>query len=630
MSHPFDLPTFCIPARRTCIRGGVNSAVSGWVPALLVLLLCVCGVQAQAQGIRASAALSQSTTGISEPVKLRVVLSGTRGESQPPAFEVEGLKIRFVRNQPARSFVLGTSGFHTSVTNTFYYEVTPQRAGVFTIPALKLEVEGEQVETEPVTLTVQSDSDNPGGGGGAQKPERLAWAETVLPKTTAYVGETLPVEVRLYVDARLGSQVENPPQIAGEGFTKSAMTAPRQERARKEGREFNVTVLRTAITPGKAGRVRIEPAAFQFIMEIPRARPNRARPAWGNEYFGEGFFDDADAFGSSREIERRVEKAEAVELEVKALPATGRPPGFSGAIGEFTLAVAGNPAAVKIGDPITMKVTVSGKGNFDRVAAPALTEPAGWRVYPPTAGFQRADELGVRGEKTFELAVIPEAMKTAMPVFAFSYFDPATERYATLTSSPAPLSVEGQALPSPAIAQETSGSSRPGSDPARKPDTAPVRATDILGIRYDFGPPVSSRPLHERRGFWLAQAVPLVALFGVLARRRKPDDTARQRATWQRERAERLAQVRRETGGTAFYEAAARVLQLDLSLATGRPPDTIGAAAVREQLGKDGEDAAIIDEIFEARAQVLYAGGDSGEVRLCDDVRARILSILQG
>ena len=240
-------------------------------------------------------------------------------------------------------------------------------------------------------------------------------------------------------------------------------------------------------------------------MRVSRARRDtsqRQRRGSLFDLFSDDVFSDP-YFGERQQMHAR---AEAVEIDVKPLPAAGRPPEFSGAVGQFTFSAEGSPRQVKVGDPVTMKLTVSGRGNFDRVEAPALSESSGWRVYPPSANFHSEDEISIRGTKTFELAVIPETKKTAMPVFAFAYFDPEQEKYVTLRSEPAALTVEGGAPPPPpAIVQ-------PGATADEPPRAASAAAEqcDILGIRYDApARRASFRPLYLRRYFLLAQAVPL-------------------------------------------------------------------------------------------------------------------------
>jgi hypothetical protein len=75
------------------------------------------------------------------------------------------------------------------------------------------------------------------------------------------------------------------------------------------------------------------------------------------------------------------------------------------------MSVEGNPKRVKVGDPITLKMQISGTGNFDRVNAPTLVDPSGWHPYEPSDNFKPNDELSTSGTKVFEMAVVPEERK---------------------------------------------------------------------------------------------------------------------------------------------------------------------------------------------------------------------------
>src|SRR5207253_4107183 len=97
---------------------------------------------------------------------------------------------------------------------------------------------------------------------------------------------------------------------------------------------------------------------------------------------------------------------------------------FSGAVGNFSMTAEANPKRVQIGDPITIKAAISGRGNFDRMNAPELSDERGWHKYPPSSNFKQDDDVGISGTKTFELVVSPNEKLTSVPPLAFSYFDP--------------------------------------------------------------------------------------------------------------------------------------------------------------------------------------------------------------
>jgi len=162
------------------------------------------------------------------------------------------------------------------------------------------------------------------------------------------------------------------------------------------------------------------------------------------------FFDDP-FFGNALGERRRLKVvAPAIELDVKPLPAEGRPLDFSGAVGLFKFTADGSPNKVKMGDPVTMKLKVTGNGNFDRMQPPAMIDPTGWHAYPAADDFQAADDLKMTGTKTFEMPVVPERPQKHMPQFRFTFFNPNKGKYETQESPPIALVVEGSPPPAPA------------------------------------------------------------------------------------------------------------------------------------------------------------------------------------
>src|SRR5207237_1738388 len=127
----------------------------------------------------------------------------------------------------------------------------------------------------------------------------------------------------------------------------------------------------------------------------------------------------------------------------------------------------------------------SGRGNFNRMNAPELSDERGWHKYPPSSNFKQDDDVGISGTKTFELVVSPNEKLTNVPPLAFSYFDPVKEKYVTLQSEAVPLIVEGNAPASPAIAGVAPGAS------AAPTSRGQQKTQDILHQINDRGKMVS-------------------------------------------------------------------------------------------------------------------------------------------
>jgi hypothetical protein len=568
---------------------------------------------------QATANLSQTTMAPGDAATLTIEVSGINKIDPPESIAANGLDIRY-------------NGYrqNTRITNnqviqsiSLMYTVQARNAGTFTIPSVGVRTDAGEIKTQPLTLTVQTAT------AGAKAPEgdgAMAFASIEVPKKTAYLGEAVPVEVRLYFDRRIRAQIEEMPVLEGDGFSKVKFPRPRQEMARKGGREFDVWTFRTTISPGKAGTVKLGPMEVSFLASIPRAKRNRPRSPF--DLFDDSFFDDPfSAFG---QMERRKVTAEAFDLEVKPLPTAGRPEGFSGAVGKFQMSVEGNPKRVKVGDPITLKMQISGTGNFDRVNAPKLVDPSGWHPYEPSDNFKANDELSTSGTKVFEMAVVPEEKKTQMPQVRFSYFDPGSEKYVTLNSEPAALAVEG--APLAAVPPRTAVTDEPTSEaPSPAPAAPPETAKDIAGLKYEMGTRRDSfAPLYRTRAFWLAQALPLLGflvLLGVRFLRR--DEATSRAALLRKERADLWRKLRSESDEAEFFQIAARLVQIQTALTDGRPAASVDAAAAESARELDVETAAGITEIFNARDERVFAGTARGDGRLGADLRARVFTTLE-
>jgi hypothetical protein len=149
--------------------------------------------------------------------------------------------------------------------------------------------------------------------------------------------------------------------------------------------------------------------------------------------FGSDFF--RGFFGGYQKRGVRV-SAEPFVLNVRDLPEAGRPPFFSGAIGQFDIAAEASPKEVKAGDPVTVRMTVKGSGDLKNAQIPPY-KPDGFKAYDPQI---KNDE---DGSLVFEQVLIPSgAVLKEVPEVSFNYFDPSKGQYETVLRGPFPIKVE--------------------------------------------------------------------------------------------------------------------------------------------------------------------------------------------
>ncbi len=588
------------------------------VLAVFLALLCFAPA-ARAAGVEVSASLTDTTTDVGQPVQYQIKITGARSANPPREISVDGLGI----NYSGQSTQVQMDNFTVTMSVVHTYLVVPQRGGKFTIPPQTVEVGGKKFTTNAVDLDVgggSTHSARTGAATGGKATSRDIFAELVVPKQTAFVGEVVPVEFRVYVDSRIRWNAQQVPTIGGDGFTVQKITKPQQNQVTRDGRDFDLVTFKTAITAAKAGTLTLGPAELECVAVIPQQRHRRSADPFD-------FFDDAfPGFGFGTQQQLTI-KSEPVTINVKPLPTAQQPKSFSGAVGIFTLEESANPLHVKAGDPITVTTKINGRGNFDRVKAPEFEDESGWRTYPASGKFEADDDVGTSGTKTFATALIPNEPKTKLPPVRFSYFDPLTEKYVTLLGKPIPIAVEGQ-VPTPSAGVAAAAT------PAASPRDNPAPKNDILYIRTGsahWGE--SFVALYRRPVFWIAQFAPLMALIGFVgvqkSRARQRDLATRRSIELRREKAELLKKAGREASEAAFLETVTRIFKLDTALQLGRDPNLLDVHEICAARNLDEETAAHVQEIFDEHSEWHYAGSAKGTGMISPKRRGEILEVVR-
>ena len=394
---------------------------------LIAALLYLAGaITAAAQSV--TAVLTDSETAVGRPVQLEIQVTGASNPKPPGEINIEGLEIRSAG--VSRQYQM--QNFSVSYSFTYNYTIMPLKPGTFRIPPQVVEAGGKSLRTPELTLNVVSSPGQSSRSGRSRDnsnidPAQIGFVEMLLPKSVAYVGEMIPVQIRLGLNMRapvesLGSGV----QIGGQGFTTQKMPDARQTVETINGRTYQIYIFKTAIAAARPGKIEIGPAEMNPVVRVPRpGQRNRSLPRdLADDPFFNNFFNDP-AFAPSMPKEVKL-KSEPHMLEVKPLPPNA-PPEFSGAVGTFIMKADVNPKTANVGDPVTVTATVTGRGNFDRVTAPSLTDDNGWHKYPPSANFKQDDDVGISGAKTFETVLSAKGGKDKLPPLVFTYFDPVKE-----------------------------------------------------------------------------------------------------------------------------------------------------------------------------------------------------------
>jgi hypothetical protein len=564
---------------------------------------------ASAAGPSVDASIEPAQIEVGESARLTIFTSGG-GTLSVALPVVSGLEFRVVGQSRQIQMINGRTIESTSTI----IRVTPDQAGVFTIPGLT-------PTSPPLLLRV-----NPSSGGGSSRfgngaspgptplvpggslpngihltPDGSAFVHLEMPKHEIYVGESVPVEIQVGMRDGFVASINGLPKLNSGDFTLNNLSH-QPERAPKtiDGKAFTVYTWRSLLAA-------VKPGTYSLAFETPltvRVRTRPQRDSMLDDLLGDPFLQNF--FGATIPKDVTVSSPEAA-IKVLPLPTEGRPLDFGGAVGTFKVSTDISSAKNTAGDPLTLRMHVHGAGNFDRVESSMLGGDAQWKTYEPKATFKPTDPVGYRGEKIFEQPLIASQPGTqTIPALNFSYFDPGARRYETARSSPLSVTV---APPADNAANEpppnAAGAASDEAHSELRPDHAVTEAR--VG---------SLIPLYFQPRFVGFSSV-LALLFGggwAALRRRERDaldtQTQRERARAQLTQTllDKMSAASAAGDAAVFLNSARAALQQALGARWQVAPDELSEALVDARI--EDADRDDIRQIFALADEANYSGDD--------------------
>ena len=583
---------------------------------VIVTCLCVTALVAAAFGAQSqiNAELEPQSIALGESAELIVTASGSEAAASTVP-DVDGLEIEPIGEQTSMQIINGN--VTSNVAQLF--RVTPNRAGDFTIPAIdgtghpiKLHVDnGAGGQTQRAIPQGRSglpapSFSQPSKSTHVDSKNQSAFLRIELPKEKLIVGELVPVKVKACFRAGVSASLNGLPTLSSDAFTLNKLDDnPEQTRELIDGVPYTVVTWTSALSAVKAGDypLNLDLPVMVRVQEKSARRNNPIKDFFGDDSaFDDPFFDNFFSNATQKPLTLHTDGA-AVKIE--PLPLQGRPADFAGAVGQFDVTAEASARNGTTGDPLTLKMNITGRGNFDRVNTNALTNSPDWKTYKPNGKFTANDSAGIEGTKTFEQSIVPtKAGAQEIPALSFSYFDPGTQRYVTKTT--APIAVD--------IAQGSA------TTPAAPPTSAPV--TDAPKANSDGLAPdqvvtgrnvASLRPLVLTPWFIALNAVVITALlFGAvlqwLCQRRANDPRRLKREAVEKRVGESLAKMDAALNAhnaPRFFDAARKALQERLATKWDLPASRVTIPEIRARLNGDGEQ---IRSIFQTADEIAYSG----------------------
>jgi len=538
-----------------------------------------------------TASLDRAMMTLGDQATLSLKFDGVQPQDAPAMPNIPGLQFQYVGPSSAFSFING----QTSASVTFNYMVTAQRDGVFNIPAMRTTMNGQMLSSLPLRLVVNKAAAPSTADEAAGKDP--AFLKLSFPKTKVYVGEPVIGQLELYlredVQGLNGFQLTSSPT---DGFTAGKTTEEQGMRRREQigNHAYTVIPLMEPLTAIRAGSLTLGPFTATAVIALPSQNQS------GNPF--EQMFNR----GEQRQVTLATQP---FNVEALPLPDQNKPADFNGAIGNFTMAATAGPTTVTVGDPITVRVQISGHGAFDSVTLPPQDAWRDFKTYPPTTKLETSDQFGFQGTKTFEQIISPQNSDMhSLPALTFSFFNPDDNQYHTLTQPAVPLVVKTTgATPAPTLAV----SKNAAAENQAPQDIAPIK--EQPGTLLQNTTPLIAQPV-----FLATQSLPVLAFLAAFIWRKRADNLAnnprlrRRRAVAQLVASgmDDLKKYAAANQPDEFFATLFRLLQEQLGERLDCPASAITESIVDEQLARRAlPDIALADlrELFQACNLARYA-----------------------
>jgi len=447
------------------------------VMACLGALAIACATpNTDAQGVTFSVSAKQ--TWVDVPLRLTFSVENATDIGEPVLPDVDGLSISYAGTTNQSTSITIINGVRSESRSVdLAIEVTPERAGRFTIPPIQIEIDGRQYSSETVTIeSIEARNDG------------LVDVKITGNERPAYVGEPVALTLQIWMKPFHSDAYE--------------ITVPERtmwqlvDLQRSDWGPFRESLeemVRARQRP--SGRSVVRDGQTYYLYEIER----EIRPTGLGEIqdltdvtvavsYPTGVQRSRSLFGSNLEFTGLMPirvKAEVADINVKPLPEAGKPEYFRGAVGNFVVRAAARPTDVAVGDPITLTFLVGDVDGevsvLDTLRPPPLAE-----MSELTSDF-RISKDPIAGTVEGDVKLFTQSLRprwdtiTEIPPIPFSFFDPELGEYRTLHTKAIPIRVSPAETLSNADIVRSDGSEtelRPVSRPEE--DSEPLESS-LLG-----------------------------------------------------------------------------------------------------------------------------------------------------
>lgn len=413
---------------------------------LTAILLIAALVSHAAISITAKA---PATVGVGDQFRLQYAVNAANIGTQPQLAAIPDFDVVYgpaVSTSHSVQIINGNKSENSSTT--FTYTLIARKEGTFQMPAVTLNIGGQNYTSNRPTVRVAKAGSAPAqqqSAGRQPMPQPQAasrekgdtyrlgpndlYIEVSADKKEVYEQEPLLLSYKVYTTQALEQLQGKMPDL--KGFVAKQIPLPRDKQltvVNHNGRTVQTTTWSQYVMfPQQSGKLTIPSIPFEGVIA-----------------FANRNIDPIDAFFFGTNAVTRVNhtvNAPSLDITVKPLPA--KPADFSGAVGSsFAITAALATKTPRENETLTLKVRIRGTGNIDLITPPEVRFPSD---FEPLDNKVQADTKlttrGMEGDLLIEYYAIPnhEGHFTIPPV-ELTYFSPADGQYHTISSGQ-PLAV---------------------------------------------------------------------------------------------------------------------------------------------------------------------------------------------
>lgn len=343
-----------------------------------------------------------------EVVEMNLVLTGSPSK-QIPTISIPSCRATYHRSSQA----IRSINFHSERYYTYHYtlscdpgehligpvDVTDSSGNIIRAPGVRVKVGDQKVSSSSINASFSLDERD---------------------SSVLYVGQVAVYHfIYRYQEQILGARWTEP---KFEGFTSLNIENEQKDyQIVVDGSSVQVTELHVPLLVTQEGKRELGPSLM--TVQVAARKKQRNTPRGFESLMDLGFYTDAKT---------EVLTSNPIDLEVRPIPIESRPDTWDGLVGEFKLSAEVESKDIRVGDSVTLAITLEGNGQLSNIVLPP-NESDSFRIYDDDPEIVSVLKNGEYYSKAiFRRALVPvKEGELNLPPIEISWFSPIEHRFVT-------------------------------------------------------------------------------------------------------------------------------------------------------------------------------------------------------